>query len=653
MNESEPRIGVYVCHCGANIAGVVDVEAVINSVKGLPGVVTAKHYVYMCSQPGQALIKEDISKLNLNRVIVASCSPIMHEPTYRKVLEEAGLNPFFFEMANIREQVSWAHMREAQKATEKAKDLIRMAVGRARLLEPVSKMEVKVTRRALVIGAGVAGITAALDIARGGFEVYLVEKEPYVGGHLALLNQLYWGKQASQILSLLTQGLTHPNIKLLVNSTVEEVDGYIGNFNVKIVQEPRFVNQNCDACGKCEKVCDVSIPNKTNFGLDQRKAIYLMPNSYPPIYVIDREACNRCGKCVKICEKKAINLDEKTAKINVDVGMIIVATGFEPYMPTGEFGYGKYKDVITQLTLERILSESGPTKGKIVRPSNNKTPDSVTFILCVGSRQGIKASKSDEQANEYCSRSCCASALKNALILKENHPEIDVYIIFRDIRTFGRGHEEIYRKCRELGITFVRYKAENPPEVTKTGSKLVVKVRDSLFKVEMEIFTDMVVLVEGMVPRGDIDDLRAKLGLTLSPDGFFQEAHPKMNPLNTFTDGIFLGGAAQGPKDVIDTLSQASGAAAKATILLQSGRVLVDLVTAIVDENICTGCGKCIDVCPYKAIETDVVKDIVKVIEVKCKGCGSCSATCPVGAMQVRHFKDAQILAMVENLVPS
>ncbi|MFQ6065537.1 MAG: 4Fe-4S dicluster domain-containing protein, partial [Candidatus Bathyarchaeia archaeon] len=324
----------------------------------------------------------------------------------------------------------------------------------------------------------------------------------------------------------------------------------------------------------------------------------------------------------------------------------------EPYVPNGEFGYGEYKDVITQLALERILSENGPSKGKIVRPSDNKKLNSVAFIMCVGSRQE-EASKSGKQTNAYCSRFCCASALKNALLLKERHPETDVYVIYRDIRTFGRGHEKLYRKCRELGVNFIRYRGNDPPEVVKKGPQLVVRVMDWLFKVKMEIFADMVVLVEGMVPRKDIDDLRAKLGLTLSPDGFFQEEHPKMNPLTTFADGIFVGGAAQGPKDVIDALSQASGAAAKAAILLNRGKVLVDLTTAMVDEDICTGCGKCIDVCPYKAIETDLVKGLVKVIEVKCKGCGSCAATCPVGAMQLRHHKDDQILAMVENLVPA
>lgn len=655
MKKEEPRVGVYICHCGMNIAGVVDVEEVTKAAGKLPGVVTAKHYVYMCSQPGQALIKDDIKKLDLNRVVVASCSPRMHEPTYQKVLEEAGINPFYFEMANIREQVSWAHMKEAARATEKAKDLVRMAVARARLLEPVSKMEVKVTERALVIGAGVAGITAALDLAQRGFEVYLVEKEPYLGGYLALLNKLYWGGDATETLTSLTEKLSHTKVKVFVNSDVTEVGGYIGKFDVKVIQRPRYVNENCNNCGECETVCPVSVPNPLNFGLDKRKAIYLpLPNCYPSRYTIDKENCNNCGECLKVCKRGAINLDEKPAETSFDVGVIVVTTGFEPYKPDGEFFYGKHKDVVTQLTLERILSEHGPTEGRLIKPSDGKRPNSVAFIMCVGSRQESDDGRSEKQINPYCSRFCCSSALKNASLLKEHYPETEIYVLYRDIRTFGRGHENLYRKCRELGVNFIRYIPEDPPEVFKgKDGQLHVNIMNQLFSVRMDILADLVVLVEGMVPRKDVDDLRARLNLTRSSDGFFQEVHPKMNPLDTFTDGIFIGGAAQGPKDIIDSVSQASGAAAKAAIPLSLGKVLVDLVTAVVDEELCTGCAKCMDVCPYRAIELDEVSGIVKVVEVKCKGCGSCSATCPVGAVQVRHYRDDQFLAMIEGLLPS
>lgn len=652
--KEETRVGVYICHCGTNIAAAVNVDEVAKSATKLPGVVVARHYVYMCSEPGQVLIKDDIKKLNVNRVVVAACSPRMHEPTYRKVLEEEGLNPFYFEMANIREHVSWAHMREGKKATEKAKDLVRMAVARARLLEPVSKMEVKVIERGLVVGGGIAGITATLDLAHRGFEVYLIEREPFVGGHLAFLNKLYWGGDASEILASFTKDLSNPKVKVLTEAEIaEHVEGYLGNFNVKIVKKPQYVDENCNLCGKCAEVCPVLVPNQINFSLDQRKAIYLpFKNCFPPRYVLDKTSCTNCGECMKACERRAIHLDAKPYGTTIDVGTIVVTTGFEPYNPTGEFGYCENRDVITQLELERILNEKGATGGKLVKLSNGKAPRSVTFIMCVGSRQEeTKGQPNDKQVNPYCSRFCCSSALKNAKLIKDCYSDTEVYMLYRDMRAFGREQDILYRKARELGVNFIRFKPQDPPKVVKgDDGQLHVMVKDWLIGKKMDILTDLVVLVEGMVPRKDVVDMTAKFSITRTPDGFFQEAHPKMNPLDTFADGIFVGGTAQGPKDVIDTVSQASGAAAKAAIPLSRGKVLIDLVVAFVEKDICTGCGKCVNVCPYKAIALDGVEGKVKVTEVKCKGCGSCTATCPVGAMQLRHFKDSQILAMVENL---
>jgi len=648
-----PRIGVYICHCGVNIAATVNVEEVAEAAGRLPDVLAARHYVYMCSQPGQALIKEDIRNLRLNRVIVASCSPRMHEPTFRRALEEAGINPFYFEMANIREQVSWAHMKEPERATEKAKDLIRMAVGRARLLEPVSRMEVGVEERALVVGAGVAGITAALDLAHAGFQVYLVEKEPYVGGHLALLNKLYWGGNAPEVLTSLTRQLSNPRIEVLTNSEVVEVGGHLGNFDVRVARRPRYVDERCNVCGKCAEVCPVSVPDGVNLGLSRRKAIYLpIPNCQPARYVLDRESCTGCGECLKACPVGAINLEEEPPEVSLNVGMVVVASGFEPYKPNGEYGYGGHRDVVTQLALERILSPHGPSGGELTRPSDGETPRSVAFIMCVGSRQEGDG-QGEKPVNAYCSRFCCSSALKNASLIRERYPGTEVYVLYRDIRTFGRRQEEIYRRSRGLGVNFIRYRPGDPPRVKKAkGGRLTVTVNDLLLKVEVEILADLVVLVEGMIPRADMAELQSVLSLTRSPDGFFQEAHPKMNPLDTFTDGVFIGGTAQGPKDIIDTVSQASGAASKAAILLRQGKILLDLTTAVVDEEACTGCGKCGHVCPYKAIALDEEEGVAKVVDVKCKGCGSCSATCPVGAVQVRHHRDAQYLPMIEGLFP-
>lgn len=652
--KNEPRVGVYICHCGSNIAGTVDCAGVAEFASTLPGVVSAKHYAYMCSEPGQALIKEDIKKIGVNRVVVASCSPRMHEPTYRKVLEECGLSPFYFEMANIREHVSCAHMHEKEKATEKAKDLVKMAVARAKLLEAISRMEVKVTSSAVVLGGGIAGITATLDLLAQGFKVCLVEREPYLGGNASLLNKLYWGGDATSVFKNYYQKLENPNVTVLTNAEItEHVEGYIGNFNVKIDQKPICVNEKCNSCGKCSEVCPVSVPNAANFGLDQRKAIYKpFKISYPDKYYLDTQVCTKCGKCVEACPQKAINLNGLPSEFEVVTGTIIVTTGFEPYNPEGEYGFGESRDVITQLQLERLLNPEGPTQGRLVRPSNGMVPKSVTFIMCVGSRQTPTHKLSDKKPdNLYCSRYCCSSALKNAIIVKEQLPETEVYVLYRDIRTFGREQEKIYRRARELGANFLRFKPEDVPKVSVQDGVLRVVVNETLFNRRIGVNSDLVVLVEGMVPRHDVAELNATLSITRSPDGFFQEAHPKMNPLDTFSDGIFIGGTAQGPKDIIDTISQASGAAAKAAIPLSRGKVLIDLVTATVDENLCVGCSRCVDVCPYHALTSKPETGLVEVTEVKCKGCGSCAATCPVGAMQLRHCKDSQIYAMVESLM--
>lgn len=649
MSE-DVRVGVYICHCGINIASVVDVEEVTREAAKLPNVVVARNYVYMCSQPGQSLIREDIRKLGVNRVVVASCSPRMHEPTYQRVLEEEGLNPYFFEMANIREQVSWAHMLDPASATEKAKDLVRMAVARACRLEPIPKKEIPVTRSALVIGGGAAGLRAALDLAEAGFQVYLVERQPYLGGNVALLNTLYWGKDAAEYVKLVSEKvLGNPRIKVYLNSDICEVTGYVGNFHVKIKKRPTFVDESCNLCGKCEDACPVSLPNPINLCLDSRKAIYIPSGSgLPKNYIIDAEHCTFCGECVKVCEAGAINLNSVPKEAEFDVGAIIVATGFETYNPSGEYGYGVHKDVITQLGLERLLSRNGPTKGELRRPSDGEVPKSVVFIMCVGSRQ--KSGK-EGKTNAYCSRYCCSSALKNSKIIKENYPNSEVYVLYRDIRAFSRMHEELYRKCRDLGVNFIRFSQDEPPKVDVKDGEQIVTVKDKVLNVTLEIAADLVVLVEGMVPRSDVENLRSLLSLTLSPDGFFQEMHPKMNPLESFTEGIFLAGAAQGPKDIIDSVSQASGAAAKVSTLLSKGRILRDLVTAEVNEESCVGCGKCIEVCPFGAIELDEEREVVRVVDVKCKGCGSCSSKCPIGAIQLRHYRDTQLIAMLDSLV--
>jgi heterodisulfide reductase subunit A len=650
FQKEEPRIGVYICHCGVNIAATVDVEEVAKYAEKLPNVVVAQHYVYMCSAPGQSMIKDDIKEHKLNRVIVASCSPRMHEPTFRSVIEEAGLNPYLFEMANIREQCSWVHPKEPEKATEKAKDLIRMAVARARLLETLEKKEAGVTPRGLVIGGGISGMRAALDLADRGFDVCIIEKAPSLGGRVAQLNELFpTGEYALDVLKPVMEAVaSHSKIKVFTNSELEALDGFIGNFKAKIIVRPRYVTDKCNACGKCETVCPVEIPNDFDFELSKRKAIYLpFVAAVPRVYVIDYENCNKCGKCVDACERGAVDLKEQPMRIEIDVGTVVVATGHDLYEPPkGEYGYKVYDNVITMPQLERLLDENGPTKGQLL--FNGSTPRSIAFISCVGSRQepGIyKPVEKDQQLNRYCSRCCCMATFQNALTIKERYPETRIYYLYRDIRSFGKGHEEHYRKASESGIVFIKYKAEAPPVVSKNQKGLVVTVQDVLTNNEnIAIPVDLVVLNVGMIPRADAYEIQTKLRIPRSADGFFQEAHAKLRPLDTAIDGIYLAGTAQGPKDITDSAAMGSAAAAKAAIPLARGKVEVEPIVGVVNEDLCSGCATCVKLCPYGAIEKDE-KGVARVAEILCKGCGACVSSCPERAITLRHFTDEQITA--------
>jgi len=658
--EEEPRIGVYICHCGVNIAGTVNVEDVAKYAEKLPNVVVAKHYVYVCSSPGQSMIKEDIKEHKLNRVVVASCSPTMHEPTFRRVVAEAGLNQYLFEMANIREQCSWVHPKEPERATEKAKDLIRMAVAKSRLLERLQIKEAGVTLRALVIGAGIAGMRSALDLADRGFEVYLIEKAPSIGGRMAQLNELYpTSEYALDGLKPIMDAVTsHPKIKLFTNSELEALDGFIGNFKAKIVVKPRYVSIECNACGKCETVCPIEVSNDFDFGLSKRKAIYLpFAAATPRIYVIDYENCNKCGKCIEACERKAIDLKEQPMKMEVDVGTVIVATGHDIYEPPkGEYGYKVYNNVITLHQLERLLDEKGPTKGQL--QFNGSPPKSVVFISCVGSRQepGVyQPVEKDQQLNRYCSRVCCTATFQNALTIRKKYPDTRVYYLYRDIRSYGKGHEEYYRKAGESGVLFLNYKPEAPPVVSGGQKGLVVTVKDVLTSNEtIAIPADLVVLNVGIIPRKDASDIQTKLRISRGGDGFFQEAHAKLRPLDTPLDGIYLAGTTQGPKDITESAAMGSAAAAKAAIPLARGKVEVEPTVAFVNEDICKGCARCEEVCEYGAIKVEetgpfdrVPTLVAKVTEAQCKGCGSCSVVCPTGAITMKHFTKEQIKAMV------
>jgi heterodisulfide reductase subunit A len=574
----KPKVGVYVCHCGINIAATVDVEAVTEFAQQLPNVVVARNYQYMCSDPGQALIQQDIEELGLDRVVVAACSPRMHEPTFRAVVQEAGLNPYFFEQANIREQCSWVH-KEGADATEKAIGLVAAAVAKASLYRPLEEREVGVIPAALVIGGGIAGLEAALDIAEAGYRVYLVEREERLGGHMARLDRTFPTlESAAELLSqTISQVQEHPNIEVMTASEVVEVEGYIGNFAVKV----------------------------------ERK---------------------RNGETVEI-----------------EVGAIVVATGYEPFDPRlkPEFAYGIYDNVITSLEFEQLSSPSGPTGGKI--EVNGQRPKDVVFIKCVGSRD-------KNLGNEYCSRVCCMYTAKQAYLVKEQIPGANVAIFYMDVRAFGKGFEEFYDRVRAEGI---RYRRGNASEIYRKGDpstgsgqgRLVVRAEDTLLSETLEMEADLVVLAVGMVPRHDVKDVASLLKLSRSPDGFFLEAHPKLRPIDTTTDGVFLAGTCQGPKDIADTVAQAKAAASSALIPLSRGRVKVESIVSVVDEGLCSGCGICEGLCAYGALSLHPWKGVMMVNEVLCKGCGACAAACPSGAMTLSHFTHDQILAQLETLI--
>ncbi|MDY6793790.1 MAG: CoB--CoM heterodisulfide reductase iron-sulfur subunit A family protein [Actinomycetota bacterium] len=674
MNE-KPKIGVYVCHCGTNIAATVNVEEVAEFAGTLPDVTVSRNYSYMCSDPGQALISDDIKELGLNRVVVASCSPRMHEPTFRKSIDSADLNPFYLEMANIREQCSWVHA-DPIAATEKAKRIVEAAVVKARRLEALEQGEVDVEPACLIIGAGIAGIQAALDIGDAGFKVYLVEKSPTVGGHMAQLDKTFPTLDCSACILTpkMVDVANHPNIELLTYSQVEEISGYVGNFDVRVRKKSRFIDMDkCTGCGDCASACRLAgrIPNEFDEGIGMRGAAYLpFPQAVPAVYTIDKDRClmltkGKCGdspKCKDACQADAIDFEIEDEVLDFKVGTIIVATGYDVFDARlkPEYAYGVYDNVVTALEFERLVNAAGPSEGKIVmlergkkkkkkkdeEPEEPKHPKSIAFIQCVGSRD-------KSVGNEYCSRVCCMYTAKLAHLAIDKIPGVDVTVFYMDVRAFGKGFEEFYDRVRREGVKYIR---GNPSEIFKHGDKLVVKAEDTLTSTPLEHEADMVVLSVGLVPRGDNREIIDMLKLSQSSDLFYMEAHPKLRPVDTATDGIYLAGVCQGPKDIPDAVSQAKGAAAAAMIPMASGKVKMEAQTAVVDEATCRGCGFCVEICPFSAIELVEVNRMgwpVKVASVNaalCKGCGSCVAGCLSGSIQQRSFKDNQILPQIKVL---
>lgn len=643
--QEEKRIGVFVCECGINIAGVIDCKAVADYASTLPDVVVSKVNKYSCSDAGQAEIKQAIKELNLNRVVVASCTPKTHEPIFRACVAEAGLNPYLFEFVNIREHCSWIHMKNKEDATEKAKELVRMGVARARLLEALESTDVPVIRKALVIGGGVAGMQAALDIAQMGYPVYLVEKSASIGGRMAQLDKTFPTNDCSICIlgPKMVEVARDPNITLMSYSEIEEIEGFVGNFKVKIRHKPRYVDiDKCTGCGICVEKCPVELPyEEFNAGLGTRKAIYIpFPQAVPLRALIDKQNCIQCGICAKACERGAIDYDQKTTYSEIEVGVIVVAIGYDPYdpLPTHDYGYGIYDNVLTAMEFERLINASGPTMGKVVRPSDVKQPKQIGFVQCVGSR--------DKKSNIYCSSFCCMYALKNAQLIKEKYPDTQVYILYMDMRTPFRMYEEFYNRAREYGIKFIRGK---PAEIVEDENKnIIVRVEDTLRNEIVTLSFDLLVLSIGAVPSSGSEQIRQLLKVSRASDGFMMEAHPKLRPVDTALDGIFIAGVTQGPKDIPYSISQGSAAAGRAARFLSQGKAVTEGITIVVDEDACVGCGVCTQMCPFQALKLEQKKAMV--IEALCKGCGTCVTACPTGALDQKHFKNNQILAQVKNV---
>ena len=563
-------------------------------------------------------------------------------------MEEAGLNPYMLEMVNIREQCSWVHIGEPEKATEKAKSLIKMAVVRSNLLEPLQIKEVSTLHNALVIGGGIAGLSAALDLANQNYEVFLVEKEPSIGGHMAQLDKTFPTMDCSICIfapKMVDVG-KHPNITLITYSEVKEVTGIVGNFHVKIHKKPRFVDAGkCVGCGICANRCPVKIPNEFDMGLGVRKSIYVpFPQSIPLVYTIDKENClyftkGVCRICEKFCETEAIDFNQEPETIELDVGAIIVATGFDTYdpAPLGEYGYGTYPNVITSLQMERLMNAAGPTGGKIRRQSDGEKPTKIAFIQCVGSRD-------KRTGNVYCSNACCLNSIKLARQIKEKYPDSEVFIFYNDIRAFGRRFEEFYSKAREDWVTFIKGIPSEIKEQPQTNN-LVITAEDVLSGFLLEAEVELVVLAVGMIPSKTSEELSRILHIPRGTDGFFLEAHPKLRPVETNTAGIFLAGSCQGPKEIPESIAQGKAAASSVATLLSQGKIRIESMIASIDQDLCVGCGLCEESCPYVAIT--VIDRKATLEEALCKSCGTCASLCPEHAIAMKHFTDMQVKAQI------
>ncbi|MCX7017157.1 MAG: CoB--CoM heterodisulfide reductase iron-sulfur subunit A family protein [Candidatus Sumerlaeota bacterium] len=655
LAKGSPRTGFYICHCGTNIADTVDVDAVRRHAEELPGVVVSCDYKYMCSDPGQELIIQDIKEHRLERVVVAACSPLLHEATFRGAVERGGLNPFLFHMVNIREQDAWVHEDRAQ-ATRKARDLIRAAIRRVAYHRPLERMRVGVNPNTLIIGGGIAGINAALNLSMAGKRVYLVEREPTIGGHMAKYDKTFPTLDCAAC--ILTPKMSavrdSRNIVLWTYSEVEKIDGYIGNFRVQVRRKPRYVDEEtCVGCMQCVDACiykDARFPSEFELGLKKRKPVYMpFPQAVPPVVAIDPKTClhfktGKCKEpCKEACARDSIRFDQREVVEEIEVGQIIVATGFQTFDPARlpQYGYGEFPNVYTSLEIERLVNASGPTGGQVLL-RNGQVPQSVGILHCVGSR--------DENTNRWCSTVCCMTALKLAHLVKE-HTGATVYSFYIDMRCTGKGYEEFYDRMMREGVQFVRGRVgevrdwEMAPE---EEGKLVLRVEDTLAGFVRRIPVDLVILAVGMEPRADAEAVQRMLHISRSNDGFFLERHPKLAPVETTTDGVYLAGCCQGPKDIPSAVAQGSAAAAHVLAMISKGHIELEPNTVAVLDD-CSGCKTCIPLCPYHALTLNEESKKAQVNLALCKGCGTCAAACPSGSITQNLFEDEQIDAEIEE----
>ena len=659
------RIGVFVCHCGTNIAATVDVKKVAETLGHEPGVVFSTEYQYMCSQSGQDLIKNAIHEHKLTGVVVCSCSPRMHEQTFRKTCASAGLNGYMVEIANIREQCSWIH-KDKEEATEKAVILGRAAIAKVHLNAPLTAGESPVTKRALVIGGGIAGIQTALDIADAGFEVDIVEKKPTIGGKMTQIDKTFptLDCAACILTPKMVEAAQNEKIKIYAYSEVEAVKGFVGNFHVTIRKKARYVKEDvCTGCGLCTEKCpQKKVPNDFNLGLDTRRAIYIpFAQAVPKIATIDADYCTmlktgKCGVCSKVCTAGAIDYKQQDTLVEQEYGAIVVATGFNPIKldKFDEFAYSQSPDVVSSLEFERLMNAAGPTGGTLLRPSDGTHPKTLVFVQCVGSR-----CDGAEKGKPYCSKICCMYTAKHAMLCREKYPDTDVYVFYIDVRTPGKNFDEFYRRAvEEYGVHYIKGMVG---KVVPENGKLKVQASDLIGGRQLHIDADMVVLAAAIEPDETARPLATMLTASMDTNDFFTEAHPKLRPVESPTAGIFLSGACQGPKDIPETVAQAGAAASKVIGLLARDHLTCNPCVAQPDEMMCNGCSNCEKVCPYGAItyidkefrgpnRTTLLRRVAQVNPAVCQGCGACTVACMSGAMDLKGFSNKQIMAEVDAI---